>query len=227
MALIKGILSFSSIFTATVPKAGGDPKFTAMIIMPGNDPQVPGLLAEVNAAKLNTFPSGVPGNANICFDLYENKVTPDKNYYDPRLVGWYAFTCSAKANDKPAVVDMVHTPIIDPSQVYSGMNVFVSAGISGYVKGTGGIGGWLNGVMSTGEMGQFGRLDGKPSVEQMFAAAGAAPAAAPAPAPAAAPAALQMTAAAAGVTYEQYMATPGWTDEMLIAQGLAIKPSFA
>jgi hypothetical protein len=30
-----------------------------------------------------------------------------------------------------------------------------------------------------------------------------------------------MTAAANGVTYEQYMATPGWTDQMLIDQGLA------
>lgn len=222
MALIKGILSFSSIFTATIAKGSSEPKFTAMVIMPSNDPQVPALLAEVNAAKLNTYPSGLPANSNICFDLYEKKVTPDKDYHDPRLVGWYAFTCSAKADDKPAIVDMAHVPIIDPSQVFSGMNVFVSAGISGYVKGTGGIGGWLNGVMSTGELGQLGRLDGKPSIEQMFAAAGNA--AAPAPAPASE---LLMTAAANGVTYQQYMATPGWTDEMLIAQGLAIKPSFA
>jgi hypothetical protein len=38
---------------------------------------------------------------------------------------------------------------------------------------------------------------------------------------------LVMTAAANVVTYEQYMATPGWTDEMLIEQGLAVRPSFA
>jgi hypothetical protein len=38
---------------------------------------------------------------------------------------------------------------------------------------------------------------------------------------------LIMTAAAEGVTYATYMATEGWTDELLISNGLAIKPSFA
>ena len=41
------------------------------------------------------------------------------------------------------------------------------------------------------------------------------------------PAPLQMTAKAAGVTLEAYLATPGWTEAMLIEQGLAIRPSFA
>jgi hypothetical protein len=110
----------------------------------------------------------------------------------------------------------------------------------------------------------MGRLDGKPTVEQMFASVTGAPAphvaangaqvahsgvanATPAPAlnnvagvnqpaPAAPPPpgqavpapqpALQMTAAANGVTLEQYLATPGWTEQLLIDQGLAIRPSF-
>ena len=112
-------------------------------------------------------------------------------------------------------------------------------------------GGWLNGVMTTAEESPMGRLDNKPTVEQMFGSVvGGAPAhtaangaviaapaianqtAAPAPAvppPIAAPAptpALQMTAAANGVTLEAYLATPGWTEQMLIDQGLAIRPSF-
>jgi uncharacterized protein YcnI len=49
----------------------------------------------------------------------------------------------------------------------------------------------------------------------------------PAPNAAPAPVALQMTAAANGVSLEQYLATPGWTEQMLLDQGLAIKPSFA
>jgi hypothetical protein len=136
---------------------------------------------------------------------------------------------------------MNRQPIIDPAQVHSGVVAYVAAGISGYTKGKGGIGGWLNGVMVTDEDEPMGRLDGKPTVDQMFASipGGAAPAvptpavAAPTPpippAPVAppVPAVLQMTAKAAGVTYEQYIATPGWTDELLISEGLAIKPSFA
>jgi len=213
-----------------------------MLLIPPTDPQIPGLLAEVNAAKANTFPSGMPANSNLCFDLYEKKITSDKDYYDPRFVGWYAFTCSAKADDRPRVVDANNIDIIDPSVVYRGLMVSINAAISGYSKGTGGVGGWLNGLKSTGQEGQFGRLDGRPTVEMMFGdvsvaadpaavlvpppAAPATPATPAAPAAPAAPAGLIMTEKAAGVTYEQYKATPGWTDELLIEQGLAIRPSF-
>lgn len=253
--LVKGILSFPTLFTPKVAKGATDAKFGVSVLLPPTDPQVAAIQAEVDQAKLNTFPSGYTGQ-DECFGPYDTKYA-GKEYYDPRFSGWFVFSTSAKADDRPAVVDMVHTPIIDPSQVFSGMVGFVNAGISGYVKGKGGIGGWLNGVMVTAEEPPMGRLDGKPSVDQMFAgvpgttaqppAAAAAQMAAPTPAPnaqqpgaplappappvtpvaPAAPVALQMTAAANGVTYEQYMATPGWTDEMLIAQGLAIRPSFA
>lgn len=237
MALIKGILSFSDLFTAKVPKAGGDPKFSAMVLIAPDEPQIAILQAEVEQAKLNTFPSGMPSNSNVCFDLYEKKVTPDKEYHDPRFIGWYAFTCSAKAEDRPSVVDMAYTPIIDPAAVYSGMIVYMNAGISGYVKGTGGIGGWLNGIMSTGELGQFGRIDGKPTTEQMFAGVNApapnttaaAPAATP-PAPATPPIRppvqpqYVMTAAANGATRDAMIAV-GWTDETLISNGMMLPPA--
>lgn len=234
MATVKGILHFPNVFTAKVPKSGGDPKYSVGVLVPGNDPQVPGLLAEVNAAKANSFPSGYTGT-NCCFDLYENKIPPSKEYHDPRFVGWYLFTCSAAQDDKPAVVDMNRQPVIDPGAVYSGIVAYVSAAISGYTKGTGGIGGWLNGVLVAEEEPPMGRLDGKPSVDQMFASVpGAAPTAPTAPtppvppAPNAAPVApqLQMTTAANGMTYQQYK-DAGWSDEQMIQGGVAIKPSFA
>ena len=232
MATIKGVLNFPNVFTAKVPKAGGDPKFGTGVLMPANDPQVAGLLAEVAAAKSNSFPSGYSGT-NCCFDLYENKIPPSKDYHDPRFVGWYLFTCTAKADDRPAVVDVNRQPVIDPGKLFAGQMVYVSAGITGYVQGTGGIGGWLNGVMLTDEEPPMGRLDNKPSVDQMFASlpGGAGPQTVPPstpvpPAPNAAPAeaALVMTAAANGVTLKQYMDTPGWTEQMLIDQGLATRP---
>jgi len=248
--LIKGIISFPTLFTAKVPQAGGDAKYGVTVLLPPNDPQLAAIQAEVDAAKQNTFPSGIPNNANVCFAPYDVKYA-GKDYYDPRFTGWHIFTCSAKQEDKPSVVDGNYNQIIDPGQVYSGMVAYVNAGISGYIKGTGGVGGWLNGVMLTAEEPPMGRLDNKPSVEQMFAGVpGGAPVAsgvvgqplpntapaqaAPAPAPPptavaapAPPAQLQMTAAANGVTLEQYLATPGWTEQMLIDQGLAIRPSFA
>jgi len=94
-------------------------------------------------------------------------------------------------------------------------------------------------VMLTGNEGALGRLDNRPTAEQMFGDVGAPPAApapqappaAPAPqAPPAAPAPqapdqLIMTAAANGMTYQQYK-DAGWSDEQMISGGVAQKPSF-
>jgi len=225
MATIKGVLSFPALFQAKVAKGATDAKFGCTVLLAPGDPQIATIQAEVEAAKANSFPSGYTG-ADECFGPYDTKYA-GKEYYDPRFSGWYVFSCSAKEDDRPAVVDMSRMPVVDPAKVYSGMVAYVSAGISGYTKGKGGIGGWLNGVMITDEEPTMGRLDGKPSVDQMFAQVpggdGSAPAAPVPPVPNAAPqpAKLQMTAKANGVTLEAYLATPGWTEEMLIEQGLA------
>ena len=241
---IKGIISFPTIFTPKIPKGLRDPKYSCGLLIPPTDPQLAGLKAEVEAAKSNKnmFPSGYNGTAE-CLSLYDEKYA-GKSYYDSRFSGWYELYCTAKENEQPLVVDMNRQPIVDQRDVFSGAVVYVVAGVSGYAQGTGGIGGWLNGVLVTDEEPPMGRLDGKPStVDQIFAgipvgssapvaptAAPVAPVAPPAPAPAVpqvAPTTLIMTEKANGVTYEQYMATPGWTDQMLLDQGLPIRPSFA
>lgn len=236
MVTIKGILSFPSLFQAKVAKGATEAKFSCTVLFPPTDPQVATLQAEVEAAKANSFPSGYTG-ADECFQPYDTKYA-GKEYYDPRFSGWWVFSCTAKEDDRPAVVDMNRMPIVDPAKVFSGMIAYVSAGISGYTKGKGGIGGWLNGVLVTDEEPTMGRLDGKPSVDQMFSQVpggdGSAPAPAPTPAapvpptpPApAAPATLTMTTAANGMTYQQYV-DAGWSDDQMIQAGVAIKPSFA
>lgn len=220
---IKGILSFPTLFTPKVAQGATEAKYSCAVLIPPTDPQVAVIQQAVETAKADTFPSGYTG-ADECFQPYDTKYA-GKEYYDPRFSGWYVFSCTAKADDKPQVVNGNLEPIMDPAAVYPGAMAWVNAGISGYVKGRGGIGGWLNGVMLTGEEGPMGRLDNKPTVEQMFSGVATG---APAPAPAAPPAAPQliMTAAANGATYEQYKAL-GWTDEQMIAQGVAQKPTFA
>ena len=247
MPTLKGILSFPTLFQPKPVKDAqgnptGDAKFSATILLPPTDPQLPALQAEVEQAKVNTFPSGWPAKADVCLVPYDTKYA-GKDYYDPRFTGWWVFSCTAKQDDKPAVVDMQHQPIVDASVVCSGAVVWLNAGISGYTKGTGGVGGWLNGIMATGELSEFGRLDGKPSVDQMFANVGDAPAAPAAPVTPAAPTPpvppttppaapqYQMTAAANGATREQMIAA-GWTDELLISNGMmsppgGVAPSFA
>lgn len=247
MPTIKGILSFPTLFTPKVAKGATEAKYSCAILLPATDPQLAQLQQEVETAKANAFPSGYTGQ-DECLQPYDTKYA-GKEYYDPRFSGWWVFSCSAKEHDRPAVVDMGRQPIVDPANAFSGMVAYVSAGISGYTKGRGGIGGWLNGVMITDEEPPMGRLDGKPSVDQMFASVGNAPTspsvgapttgspapAAPAPSaptpPAPAAPQYQMTAAANGMTRDQYIAA-GWSDEQLIANGLmqppgGVAPSFA
>lgn len=245
MATYKGILSFPTLFTPKVAKGADEAKYSAVLLLHPNDPQVPQIQSEVENAKRNGFPSGYTG-ADECFGTYDSKFQ-GKEYYDPRFSGYYVLSCTAKADDKPAVVDMNHQPIIDANSACAGAVVYLACGISAYTKGKGGIGGWLNGVMVTNEEMPFGRLDSKPTVEQMFANVGGNPATgghasslpqntapptpppAPNTAPAPPPPPVQFiaTAKAQGATVEQMLTWQGWTEELLLQHGYIQKPSFA
>ena len=115
MATIKGIISFPAIFTPKTPKGSTEEKYGCSVLIAPGDPQIAVLQAEVNAAKANSFPSGYDGS-DECFAPYDTKYA-GKDYYDPRFTGWYVFSCSAKADDRPAVVDANRQPVIDPSKV--------------------------------------------------------------------------------------------------------------
>lgn len=216
MANYTGIVLFHSAFTASKSVPDSPPKYSISILFPAGDHEQLRCKADFDAAVLASFPSGIQRNHDVCFSTYQERFE-GKDYYKPELASWYVFSCTAQEKDKPPVVDSGHQPIIDPGSelMRPGTVVTVNAGMSGYIKGSGGVGGWLNGIMSSGELGQLGVLDNKPSVESMFGGG----------APAAAGAAPVMTAAAAGATYEAMIAV-GWTDETLIAQGMMIKPSF-
>lgn len=235
--LVKGILSFPTLFTPKIATGATEAKYSVAILLPPNDPQIAAIQAEVNTAAANGFPSGMPAGTDCCFQPYDQKYN-GKDYYDPRFSGYMVLSCTAKADDKPVVVDGNHVPIIDPGVVYSGCIAHVHMAVSAYTKGRGGIGGWLNGVMFTGEEGPFGRLDGRPSAEQMFATIGQTatppqagapapvPPTAPTPPPAAPSIVHQMTDKAAGATYESFIAG-GWTDEAMIAGGYMLPPGGA
>jgi len=236
---IKGIISFPALFQAKTPTGSNEAKFSCAVLIAPHDPQVAAINAAVEQASRDTFPSGFPSKGDKCFMPYDEKFR-GKEYYDPKFSGYWVFSCTAKEADKPAVVNSQLQPVMDPAKVFPGAVVWVNAGISGYTKGTGGVGGWLNGVMITDEEPPLGRLDNKPSVEQMFANLGApqhvsatgvvvhAPAPtpsaplAPPPAPVAGPQYV-MTAAANGLTREAYHAA-GWTDLMLVQHGMMLPP---
>ena len=252
---VKGILSFPHLFQPRAVKQGDDPKYSCSVLILKTDPQLAQVQQIIEAEKANGFPSGFPPKGKVC--LKDGAVEYPQ---DPRLHNYMIINGSAKADQKPVVVDAGMQPVMDPATVYPGAEAWVQFNTFVYNMDTSkGVGAGLNGVMLTGLEGALGRLDNRPTAEQMFAdvagggttapmappaapqtpvapAVPAQPAAAPTaptppapPAPPAAPAApaqLIMTAAANGVTYDQYKAQ-GWTDEQMIAAGVAQQPTFA
>jgi hypothetical protein len=225
MTVIKGVLSFPSIFSPKIAKGSEEAKYSAVILIPPNDKQLPSIIADIERAKIASFPNGYTGS-DICLSLYEVKYL-GKEYYDPRFDGWHVISCSANSSQKPAVVDLDRKPIIDPSTVFSGMVVHVAVTIGGYTKGRGGVGAWLNGVLVTNETPPMGNLGRVQSVEQMFINVPLEsdtidlPLPVPNPQKAKEPR-YKMTEKAQGFTYEQYKANPDWTDELLISSGKMI-----
>ena len=213
---VKGILSYPHLFTARSVQQGDEPKFSASILVLKNDPQIPAILHLIETEKANGFPNGFPSTGK---SFLKDGALGD----DPALKDYYIISGNAKADSRPHLVDANMNPVMDQSQAYAGAVVWAAFNTFTYSMAVNkGVGAGLNGVMLTGEEGALGRLDGKPTVESMFGGVASAPApAAPAPA-----AQYLMTDAANGLTREQYHAS-GWTDELLIQNGMMIAPSFA
>lgn len=215
--LVKGILSFPHVFAPYSGNPQYAAKYSVNVLLPPSDAQIAAIQQEIETAKLNQWPSGAPQGIRVPLQSYDQKYQ-GKDYYDPRFAGWWVLIANANADDTIPVVNEARQPVLDKGDVYSGAVAHVACGIAAYGGGNAGVGAFLNGVMTTKEEPPMGRLDGKPSVDQMFAGAAA-------PAAPAAPVAPAMTAAAQ-FGYEQYIAS-GWTHDQLVQQGLvAPTPSF-
>lgn len=182
---IKGILSFPHLFTPRAIEQGQEPKYSCSVLIPKNDPQVAQIQQAIDTEKQNGFPSGFPANGKLCLvDCALPKSNGEPN--DPKLANYYELRATSGADQKPHVVDMNTQPVMDPGKVFAGAVAWVAINTYSYNKPTSkGVTAGLNGVMLTGEEGALGRLDNKPSAEQLFAgiAGGAAPVQQAAPAP--------------------------------------------
>ena len=162
---VKGIISYPHLFTPRAIEAGKDPKYSTTVLILKTDPQVAQIQAIIEQEKANGWPSGFPAAGKI-FMKDCAVAFPEQ----PEVHGYMAVTGSAKADQKPAVVDMNMQPVIDPSQVYAGSIAWVAFNSYTYDQTLSkGVTCGLNAVMVTGEESELGRLDGKPSVESLFA----------------------------------------------------------
>lgn len=221
---VKGILSYPHLFTPRSVNPGDEPKFSASILIRKDDPQVQQIQQIIDTEKANGWPNGFPHNGKQF--MKDGAVQhPDR----PEMHNYMIISANAKADSKPHVVDAQMNPVMNQADAYAGAIAWAAFNSFIYNQAVNkGVGCGLNGIMLTGEEGELGRLDGKPTVEGMFGdIAGGAPPAAPAPA---APKHV-MTDKANGLTREQYHQA-GWSDEQLIQHGMmqppgGVAPSFA
>ena len=227
---VKGIMSFPNLFTPRSITPGDDPKYGVTVLIPNNDPQVAAIQQAVDAEKQNGFPSGFPANGKCCFKPAVEAFPKQAE----QLAGYMALSANSDQAHKPQVGDLNMQPVMDPGEVQAGDMAWFSVHIKSYdMPVNKGVGGYINGVMITGEEGALGKLGNTQSLNDMFAGVGDGPAAntaAPkpsspgAPAPAPEVATVVMTGKAE-YTYAQYIAA-GHTDDTLINEGLMIAPSF-
>lgn len=194
--------SYCNLFQPKPPfnNPNGEPKYSTTILIPKSNVQAKAAIDQAIAA---TIEAGVtskwggvrPPQPAICVHDGDGPRPSDGSAFGEECRGCWVFTASSK--QAPFVVDAQVQPIIDPTQVYSGMWGNVNVNFFAYNNaGKKGIGCGLNGVQKT--------RDDEPLSSHVTAQDAFQPMTPTAPAPTTVPVYPQYTAPAAPVqTYPQ------------------------
>lgn len=146
--------SYLNVFQAKPPfnNPQGEAKFSTTILVPKTNLQAKALMDQAIAAAIEEGVSakwnGIrPPQPSICVHDGDGPRPSDGQPFGQECRGCWVFTASCKADRPPFVVDTQVQPIIDPTQVYSGMWGNVSVNFFAYNQaGKKGIGCGLNGI---------------------------------------------------------------------------------
>lgn len=199
-------MSYVHLFKPYASMQGQEEKFSVTVLVPKTDMDT---MSRINAAIEAAKQRGINEKWNgqcppiVPTPVYDGDgVRPsDGAAYGPECKGHWVFTASAKADYPPEIVDAHGNPIINQSEVYSGMYGRVNVNFYPYsFGGKKGIGCGLGPVQKTRDGEALG--GGRVSASQAFGA----------PQPAAASAATPATPYAAGYPgYSQPAPQPGYT----------------
>jgi len=154
VALERVRLSYVHLLTPRSPLSGGDPKYQTTILLPKSD--VTGkaridmaIQAAIQAGISSKWNGTAPARPEI--NLYDGDgVRPSGEAFGPECKGHWVFTASGAR--KPEVIDANFNPIIDASQIYSGMYAQISFRFFAYnAAGKKGIGCGLGNVRKIGD----------------------------------------------------------------------------
>ncbi len=172
-------LSYVHLFKPYAPTPGQEEKYSCTILVPKTDTATMG---RINAAIESAKQKGTADKwGGVCPPMVQLPIhdgdgprPSDGMPFGPECKGHWVFTASAKADYPPEVVDASGNPIINQSEVYSGMYAFVNVSFYPYnFSGKKGIGCGLGPVMK--------RRDGEalggsaPTAAQAFGVQPAAP----------------------------------------------------
>lgn len=146
--------SYLNVFQAKAPfnNPNGEAKFSTTILVPKTNAQAKAAIDQAIAAAIeagvSTKWSGVrPPQPAICVHDGDGVRPSDGQPFGEECKSCWVFTASCKSDRAPFVVDAQVQPIIDPTQVYSGMWGNVSVTFFPYNSaGKKGIGCGLNGL---------------------------------------------------------------------------------
>lgn len=145
-------LSYCALLEPRAPKNGGDPKYSVTLLVPKSDnAALADLQSAVQAAMLSgkdgTWKGVVPPNPHIPIHDGDGPRESGEPYGD-ECKGMWVLTASSKM--QPEVVDQSGKPIINPSDIYSGMFAHVTIRFYAYSNsGNKGVGCGLGNVMKT------------------------------------------------------------------------------
>lgn len=173
--------SYCNLFQPKAPynNPQGGPKYSCTVLVPKTNTAAKAAIDQAVAAAIEAGVSakwsGIrPPQPAICVHDGDGPRPSDGSAFGEECRGCWVFTASSK--QAPFVVDAQVQPIIDPTQVYSGMWGNVNVNFFAYNSaGKKGIGCGLNGVQKTGDGDPLGS---RVTAQEAFQPVAAAPAAA-------------------------------------------------
>lgn len=150
-------LSYCNLFQPKPPfnNPQGDPKFSTTVLLPKTNTAAKAIL---DAAIRDAIEAGVskcwngvrPPMPSICVHDGDGPRPSDGQPFGPECKGMWVFTASCKAERTPFVVDRSVQPILQQSEIYSGVYGNISVSFFPYANsGKKGIGCGLNGFQKT------------------------------------------------------------------------------
>lgn len=177
-------LSYCNVFRPAPPfnNPNGEPKFSVTILVPKSNLQAKAVIdAAVNTAMeqgVSKCWGGVrPPMPAICVHDGDGPRPSDGQTFGPECKGHWVFTASSKVDRPPFVVDLNVQPIVQQSEIYSGVYGNVNVTFFAYANsGKKGVGCGLNGIQKTRDGEPLGNTVTAQDAFGSVAAAGAMPA---------------------------------------------------